>query len=226
MTANAMQGDRELCEAAGMDDYVAKPIRVEELVTALERAPRRPDETTRSTPVAITSRTSTAPGAGGDPTAVAAASGTSASLGAGGEPTAIAPGSTGTPGTATGAAPAPGSALPALDPTAIQALATTMGHAFIAELIDTFGVDARELIAALRTALARADVDAFRRAAHSLKSTSETLGATRLAAMARDLEATARAGTLDAAGNRVDRLGSEYEVVAHLLGEVRRGLPA
>ena len=37
MTANAMQGDRELCAAAGMDDYVAKPIRVEELVTALER---------------------------------------------------------------------------------------------------------------------------------------------------------------------------------------------
>ena len=38
MTANAMQGDQELCRAAGMDDYVAKPIRVEELVAALERS--------------------------------------------------------------------------------------------------------------------------------------------------------------------------------------------
>ena len=43
MTANAMQGDRELCAAAGMDDYVAKPIRVEELVAALERCRWRPE---------------------------------------------------------------------------------------------------------------------------------------------------------------------------------------
>jgi CheY-like chemotaxis protein len=37
MTANAMQGDREMCLEAGMDDYVSKPIRVEELVAALAR---------------------------------------------------------------------------------------------------------------------------------------------------------------------------------------------
>jgi GAF domain-containing protein/CheY-like chemotaxis protein len=41
MTANAMQGDREECLAAGMDEYVTKPIRVERLVEALERVPPR-----------------------------------------------------------------------------------------------------------------------------------------------------------------------------------------
>jgi GAF domain-containing protein/DNA-binding response OmpR family regulator len=41
MTAEAMSGDRERCLAAGMNDYVAKPIRVDELVAAIKRTPRR-----------------------------------------------------------------------------------------------------------------------------------------------------------------------------------------
>jgi CheY-like chemotaxis protein len=37
MTANAMKGDRERCLEAGMDDYVAKPVRAAELMAILEK---------------------------------------------------------------------------------------------------------------------------------------------------------------------------------------------
>jgi HPt (histidine-containing phosphotransfer) domain-containing protein len=42
MTAYAMQGDRERCLEAGMDDYVAKPVRPQDLRAALERWRARP----------------------------------------------------------------------------------------------------------------------------------------------------------------------------------------
>ena len=42
MTAAAMEGDREACLAAGMDDYITKPVRLEAVAAALERWVMRP----------------------------------------------------------------------------------------------------------------------------------------------------------------------------------------
>ncbi|HTT55837.1 MAG TPA: PAS domain S-box protein [Opitutaceae bacterium] len=39
ITANAIQGDREICLEAGMDDYISKPVRKDEMADALKRIP-------------------------------------------------------------------------------------------------------------------------------------------------------------------------------------------
>ncbi len=41
MTANAMQEDRQKCIEVGMDDYVSKPAKYEDLVSAIERAMKK-----------------------------------------------------------------------------------------------------------------------------------------------------------------------------------------
>ena len=37
MTANAIQGDKQICLDAGMDDYISKPFRLEELTKMIEK---------------------------------------------------------------------------------------------------------------------------------------------------------------------------------------------
>jgi len=50
MTAHAMKGDREKCLAAGMDDYVAKPIKGEHLFTVVEKLAHRSQDKKKEGP--------------------------------------------------------------------------------------------------------------------------------------------------------------------------------
>jgi len=44
LTANAMQGDRDLCVAAGMDDHISKPVKMHEIAAAIRRHFRKPGD--------------------------------------------------------------------------------------------------------------------------------------------------------------------------------------
>ena len=88
-----------------------------------------------------------------------------------------------------------------------QELQANTGAEFVAELVDTFAEEAPQLLDEMRSALDDGAADRFRRAAHSLKSNSNTFGAQHLAEMARALEL----GGLPAGPAPVEALAQEFE---------------
>lgn len=95
---------------------------------------------------------------------------------------------------------------PALDIAAYEQLLDITGGdlAFLDELVDTYLEDADAQVAALRQAVADADPGAIVRPAHTLKSSSANVGAMRVAALCRALEADARTGVVPEMAARVD----------------------
>jgi len=108
---------------------------------------------------------------------------------------------------------------PTIDLPTFAELQAAAGAGFVTELVGTFLEEAPPMLAELRSAQAAGAADAFRRAAHSLKSNSNTFGATRLGALARDLEL----GGLIASAAPLDALEAEYQRVAAALTELCRG---
>ena len=95
-----------------------------------------------------------------------------------------------------------------------EALKRTAGADFIDELVDTFLEDAPKLMADMRSALLAGNTEAFRRAAHSLKSNGATFGAQRLADLSRQLEMLGKENRLGEGGDLLSNLERTFEVVS------------
>jgi HPt (histidine-containing phosphotransfer) domain-containing protein len=105
----------------------------------------------------------------------------------------------------------------AIDRATFAELQATAGADFVRELVDTFLEEAPPMLAELNEALAAGKAEAFRRAAHSLKSNASTFGAATLAAMARDLElqglAAATPALLAALAQQYDAAAAELKAL-------------
>ena len=92
-----------------------------------------------------------------------------------------------------------------------------MGSDFIAELIDTYNEETAALIQELGKALTNADAPVFGRTAHSIKSSSASLGAIELAQLARELEMMGKANELTGADKKVEKLAANFLLVKQSL---------
>jgi CheY-like chemotaxis protein len=200
MTANAMQGDREACLAAGMDDYVSKPIRVEELVAALSRGA---DE--------LGSRGAEEQGK------EERTEGTQGTQGNSGEAKTL------MPEEQSQIVNLKSNIENVFDLAALDILLEVIGgeREILAELIGKFLEHTPSLLVKLRQGLEQGDATAVRLAAHTLKSSSTDFGAARLAKLGQTLEAMGKVGNLDGASELVAQVEAEYEPVRTALEAIR-----
>ena len=105
----------------------------------------------------------------------------------------------------------------AIDGHVLDQLRADLGPGPVAQVIATFLERTPEVLAELRDAASRADADGIRRAAHTIKGTSATLGARKLAEASAEIESLGRTGSVPDAVNRVEALEASYRAVASLL---------
>ena len=110
-----------------------------------------------------------------------------------------------------------------IDATTFAELQEAAGPEFVAELVGTFLEEAPGMLADLRSARAANDGERFQRAAHSLKSNSQTFGARALGALAREIELRGMAADAAVDALALDALEAAYVRAAAALRELSHG---
>ncbi|WP_013321735.1 response regulator [Gloeothece verrucosa] len=148
MTANAMQGDQEHCLAAGMDDYLSKPINIFALAEALQNSQPITVDTTSKEMVK-----------------------------------------------------------------SLQYLQDSLCAGdleLMKEMIQCYFIESEKLVKTITSAIAHTDAPSLFRAAHSLKSSSASLGASHFSELCKTLEMIGKTGNLNKAPEMVKILEQEY----------------
>jgi PAS domain S-box-containing protein len=170
MTANVMQGDRQMCLDAGMNDYVSKPIRAEALIQALSRSQLNGNQP-QSEPEHLESENAEID-------------------------------------------------VPAVNLTELQAFCSTIDSdtlKILSLLANCYFEEVPKLLQAMKVAIAQADSQALKRAAHTLKGSSANLSAVPLAQLCKTLEAISVSGELHQASSLFAQIEAEYERVKEML---------
>jgi len=183
LTANVMQGFREQCLAAGMDDYLSKPFNPDQLRQILQRWLPVSHQVTVATAPVISA--SDSPGL-----------------------SAPAPEAPTSPVSSIAEPPLePG----AFD--RIRALQRPGAPDLVTKLIQLYQRTAPDLLQRLRDAVAASEAEALRQAAHSFKSSSANLGAQPLAALCKVLEDRGRTQQWDEVATLMAAMEIQYQQV-------------
>jgi HPt (histidine-containing phosphotransfer) domain-containing protein len=108
-----------------------------------------------------------------------------------------------------------------IDQKTYSELKDLMGADYVIEIIDTYIQETSGLIQQLQQALKAGDAGTFGRLAHSIKSSSASLGALTFSQQARELEMLGKANDLAGVGSKLDKLVADFNLVTGRLTELK-----